>query len=102
MLEKGKYNEAEDKFKDVFVMDSKNVDAHLMLGKTMLLMGDHKNSRKTYEKLLKEIDSRNTYALCAVGNLNVHFARIDPKMVSFGERRSLWVLMGPRKRGCFI
>ncbi|KAI9209886.1 uncharacterized protein BJ171DRAFT_564374 [Polychytrium aggregatum] len=90
------FAEAEDYIKDVFTIDPKNIDAWLMLGAlqqepregTVAQSSAHRRARDTYEKILKEIDSHDTYSLCCVGNLNLWFAKRDAANKEQHHRRA--------------
>lgn len=58
--------------------DSKNVDAYTLMGYAQTLMEQIKISKKTYEKILKDIDRYDLYALCAVGNIHLIAGRNEP------------------------
>ncbi|KAJ3075185.1 hypothetical protein HK102_005657, partial [Quaeritorhiza haematococci] len=87
-LDGGKVNDAQDCFKDVFVMDPKYIGAWLMLGNSQNASKAYRVARKTYEKVLQDFDRHDVYALCAVGNLNLHFARSDPKQKDIHYKRA--------------
>ncbi|KAJ3223457.1 protein required for normal CLN1 and CLN2 G1 cyclin expression, partial [Clydaea vesicula] len=88
IMEKGNMNSAEDFFRDVHVMDSKNIESFLLLGKCQQLGKQYKLARSSFVKVLQEIDSHDLYALCSVGNLNLKFARTDPLQKDLHYKRA--------------
>jgi len=70
-VEQGNYKKGIEYYKKVLGFDPKNVDAYSLMGYAYGLMNEIKASRKTYEKILKDIDRYDLYALCAVGNINL-------------------------------
>ena len=92
-MEKGDISNAQGYFKDVFVSDPKNSESMLMLASSILSIKNHKDARKTFEKVLHEVDSRDLYALCSVGNINLNFARVDPKNVNILLEVTLFIFL---------
>lgn len=74
---------ARQHFQNALKVDLMNVNARILLALCEYLEKNYKGSRRTFEKVLQECDSRNVYCLCAVGNLNLNFARADLKQASF-------------------
>lgn len=70
-IEQGNYKKGIGYYKKVLDFDPKNVDAYSLMGYAQGLMNQIKLSRKTYEKILKDIDRYDLYALCAVGNIHL-------------------------------
>jgi len=75
--EQGNYEKGIEYFEKVLEFDPKNVDAYSLMGRAQALMDQIKLSRKTYEKILN-INHYDSYALCAVGNINLIYGRSDP------------------------
>lgn len=80
-IEKGDFIEADTFLDKAFVIDPKNIEGFLLLGVVSLKKKDYKAAKKAFEKVLQDFDSHDVFALCALGNLNVYFARNDPKQV---------------------
>jgi cytochrome c-type biogenesis protein CcmH/NrfG len=78
----GEIEEAQRLFETVITIDSTNMDARILFGISFTIKKDLKMARKTLEKALQGVDSRDPYALCMVGNLHLSFARSsDPSKV---------------------
>lgn len=52
------------------------------MGHAQALMDQVKLSRKTYERILKDIDRYDLYALCAVGNIYLIAGKSDPLKIN--------------------
>jgi RNA polymerase-associated protein CTR9 len=76
------FDAAEVVFQQVISNDDRNIDAGLMLGQCYLDADKQKEAKRTFEGILKNIDSHDSYALCQVANWYVKAALEDPKKVS--------------------
>ncbi|ORX47625.1 TPR-like protein [Piromyces finnis] len=76
-VDQGNYDKGIEYYKKVLEFDPKNVDAYSLKGYAYSLMEQIRASRKTYEKILKDIDRYDLYALCAVGNIYLIAGRSD-------------------------
>lgn len=74
--------QAEQLFSKLVASDPRNVNAGLMLGQCYLESRKRREAKRSFERVLKDIDSHDVYALCQVGNLYIKFAQGDPKQVS--------------------
>jgi RNA polymerase-associated protein CTR9 len=73
---RGNFEKAADLYKDVFGMiDNKNVDAWTLMGMLQQNQNQIRNSRKTLERIVKEINRHDVYALLALGNNHLGIAR---------------------------
>ncbi|KAF9185271.1 protein required for normal CLN1 and CLN2 G1 cyclin expression [Haplosporangium sp. Z 767] len=73
---RGNFEQAAELYKDVFGMiDNKNVDAWTLMGMLQLKQNQIKNSRKTLERIVKDINRHDVYALLALGNNHLGIAR---------------------------
>lgn len=78
----GEVDEAQTLFETVITIDSTNMDARILSGISFTLKKDLKMARKTLEKALQGVDSRDPYALCMVGNLHLSLSRaVEPRQV---------------------
>ncbi|ORX92251.1 TPR-like protein [Basidiobolus meristosporus CBS 931.73] len=75
----GKSTEATDWYKDVLGVDNNNADAWTMLGCLQASMHQTRPSRKTFERILTEIDKHDIYSLCSLGNNYLGLARSEKK-----------------------
>ncbi|KAK9765164.1 protein required for normal CLN1 and CLN2 G1 cyclin expression [Basidiobolus ranarum] len=75
----GKFTEATDWYKDVLGVDNNNADAWTMLGCLQASMHQTRPSRKTFERILTEIDKHDIYSLCSLGNNYLGLARSEKK-----------------------
>jgi RNA polymerase-associated protein CTR9 len=73
---RGNYEQATELYKVVYGMiDNKNVDAWTLMGMLQLNQNQIRNSRKTMERIVKEINRHDVYALIALGNIQLNIAR---------------------------
>ncbi|KAG0229417.1 protein required for normal CLN1 and CLN2 G1 cyclin expression [Actinomortierella wolfii] len=73
---RGNYEQAASLYKEVFGMiDNKNVDAWTLMGMLQLKQNQIRNSRKTLERVVREINRHDVYALLALGNNQLTMAR---------------------------
>ncbi|KAG0327229.1 protein required for normal CLN1 and CLN2 G1 cyclin expression [Dissophora globulifera] len=73
---RGNFEQAAELYKDVFGMiDNKNVDAWTLMGMLQQKQNQIRNSRKTLERIVKEINRHDVYALLALGNNHLGIAR---------------------------
>ncbi|KAG0252248.1 protein required for normal CLN1 and CLN2 G1 cyclin expression [Actinomortierella ambigua] len=73
---RGELEEAGKLYKEVFGMiDNKNVDAWTLMGMLQLKQNQIRNSRKTLERVVREINRHDVYALLALGNNQLTMAR---------------------------
>jgi len=73
---RGNFDQAAELYKDVFGMiDNKNVDAWTLMGMLQQKQNQIRNSRKTLERIVKEINRHDVYALLALGNNHLGIAR---------------------------
>ncbi|ORY06104.1 TPR-like protein [Basidiobolus meristosporus CBS 931.73] len=75
----GRSTEATDWYKDVLGVDNNNADAWTMLGCLQASMHQTRPSRKTFERILTEIDKHDVYSLCSLGNNYLGLARSEKK-----------------------
>ncbi|KAL1916967.1 uncharacterized protein VTP21DRAFT_5164 [Calcarisporiella thermophila] len=71
----GRVEAAEERFKDALGVDKNAEEAWLMLGWLEAESGRVRPSKKTFEKVLKECNRHDIYALCALGNHHLMGAR---------------------------
>ncbi|KAG0211863.1 protein required for normal CLN1 and CLN2 G1 cyclin expression [Mortierella sp. GBA30] len=73
---RGNFEQAAELYKDVFGMiNNKNVDAWTLMGMLQQKQNQSRNSRKTLERIVKEIDRHDIYTLLALGNNHLGNAR---------------------------
>ncbi|KAG0084567.1 protein required for normal CLN1 and CLN2 G1 cyclin expression [Podila epicladia] len=73
---RGNFEAAAELYKDVFGMiDNKNVDAWTLMGMLQQKQNQIRNSRKTLERIVKDINRYDVYALLALGNNHLGIAR---------------------------
>ncbi|KAF9285833.1 protein required for normal CLN1 and CLN2 G1 cyclin expression [Mortierella alpina] len=73
---RGNFEQAAELYKDVFGMiNNKNVDAWTLMGMLQQKQNQIRNSRKTLEKIVREIDRHDIYTLLALGNNHLGNAR---------------------------
>jgi len=80
-VDQGNYEKGIEYYKKVLSFDPKNVDAFSLMGQAQALMEQFKFSRKTYERILKDVDRYDLYALCAVGNIHLIAGKNDPDKI---------------------
>ncbi|KAI8914231.1 hypothetical protein EDD86DRAFT_198790 [Gorgonomyces haynaldii] len=88
-LSQGKYKDAIDKFSDALAIDPKNIDAWNLVAQAHIHLKQYKSARKSYEKVLRELDRHDIYALCGNGNLCLRFALDDPKQADLHLKRAV-------------
>jgi RNA polymerase-associated protein CTR9 len=74
---KGQLSEATDHFKDVLGIDESNRDAWNCLAAINLKQKALNPARKSFERVLQNIDKNDPYALVALGNIYIELARQD-------------------------
>ena len=60
-----------------------------MVAQTHLEKKQYKSARKAYEKVLRELDKHDIYALCGTGNLCLRFALDDPNQRAVHTKRAV-------------
>ncbi|KAJ3299975.1 protein required for normal CLN1 and CLN2 G1 cyclin expression [Borealophlyctis nickersoniae] len=93
MLAKAQRKEAIKVLTEIGDADPQNVESRLMLGNLLFEGRDLQNARKTFEHVLRNIDSHNSYALCTLGNIWLALARRAPKEPAktvMEHRRRAW------------
>jgi len=79
---RGNFEQAAELYKDVFGMiDNKNVDAWTLMGMLQQKQNQIRNSRKTLERIVKEINRHDVYALLALGNNHLGIAREEKENI---------------------
>lgn len=86
---RGNFEAAAELYKDVFGMiDNKNVDAWTLMGMLQQKQNQIRNSRKTLERIVKDINRYDVYALLALGNNHLGIAREEKDNMALVS--SLW------------
>ncbi|KAJ3118806.1 protein required for normal CLN1 and CLN2 G1 cyclin expression [Phlyctochytrium bullatum] len=92
MISQGKIEEARNSIKKLIAVDQSHVVAHLLLGYSYYEDKSQKanlrEARRTFEEVLQTMNKNEPYALCAVGNINLVFAKLDPKNRELHNRRA--------------
>ncbi|KAJ3187436.1 protein required for normal CLN1 and CLN2 G1 cyclin expression [Gaertneriomyces sp. JEL0708] len=81
-LETGAYDEALAEFKLIADTHEKDAPSRLMMGQTYLAHDNKQEAKRTFDQVLRTINNQDVYALVALGNLQMGFAksaRHDPK-----------------------
>ncbi|OZJ04482.1 hypothetical protein BZG36_02674 [Bifiguratus adelaidae] len=71
----GHNGDAVEHFKEVFDTCAQNTDAWILIGITQASQNEIRDSRKSLEKVLKDCDRNDIYALVALGNHHLNVAR---------------------------
>ena len=74
---RSQYAEAADHFKDVLGADEQNRDAWNCVAATHLKQKAFTPARKSFERVLQNIDKNDPYALVSLGNIYIELARQD-------------------------
>ncbi|KAG0333130.1 protein required for normal CLN1 and CLN2 G1 cyclin expression [Podila humilis] len=83
---RGNFDHAGELYKDVFVsIDNRNVDAWTLMGMLQNQQNQIRNSRKTLEKILKDINRHDVYALLALGNNHLGIAREEKENMALKQ-----------------
>ncbi|KAF8978532.1 protein required for normal CLN1 and CLN2 G1 cyclin expression [Entomortierella lignicola] len=83
---RGNFEQSAELYKDVFGMiDNKNVDAWTLMGMLQQKQNQIRNSRKTLERIVKEINRHDVYALLALGNNHLGIAREEKDNVTMKQ-----------------
>lgn len=75
--QRGQFAEGADHFKDVLGSDELNRDAWNCIAATHLKQKAFTPARKSFERVLQNIDKNDPYALVALGNIYIELARQD-------------------------
>lgn len=76
---RGQHEEATALFEKARQADEKNADVWIMIGNEALAKHSYKSARISFERVLKKIDSHDTYCLVALGNDKLTAARSEQK-----------------------
>ena len=74
---RGQYAEAADCFKDVMGSNSENKNAWNCLAATHFKQKALNPARKSFERVLQEMDKNDSYALVSIGNIYIELVRND-------------------------
>lgn len=85
-FKRGQYAEAADCFKDVMGTNSKDKVAWNCLAATYFRQKAFNPARKTFERVLQEMDKHDSYALVALGNIYIELVRNDKSKKHVSQR----------------
>ena len=82
---RGQHNEATEHLKEAIGLDEGNLDAWCLLASSHLRIKALTPARKAYERILKQGDRHDPFALCALGNIYIEFARHEGRSAARSE-----------------
>jgi RNA polymerase-associated protein CTR9 len=82
------FEKALEYFSDALAVDPKHVTSWNLVGHCHLKAKEYRKARKSFEKVLKELDKHDPFALCCMGNLSLKQAKDDPGQKSSHVKRA--------------